>query len=283
IKLIQEPVEELKILRKDTLSYRNTNLSVVNSETKNFAFRRFELKAKIAFANKKGFSLKFKKNGSQYSQFIFDFVNNEILFKRESPSAVLTNEEYFAQLQVAPLVVDNGYVDLHLFVDNSSAELFSAGGQIVMSNQIFPDSTSNEIELTSIGQDMLVEEFDIWNFEKQSLLPVDTTDTTDTTDTIDPIDPIDTTGTTNETRLFRVYPNPVTNSTGITIKIKNDVVGKIVFKLFDVNGRQISEFQPTSNSIIIPRNKLTTGNGMFFLRGSTGQFTITEKLLILSD
>ncbi len=283
IKLIQEPVEELKILRKDTLSYRNTNLSVVNSETKNFAFRRFELKAKIAFANKKGFSLKFKKNGSQYSQFIFDFVNNEILFKRESPSAVLTNEEYFAQLQVAPLVVDNGYVDLHLFVDNSSAELFSAGGQIVMSNQIFPDSTSNEIELTSIGQDMLVEEFDIWNFEKQSLLPVDTTDTTDTTDTIDPIDPIDTTGTTNETRLFRVYPNPVTNSTGITIKIKNDVVGKIVFKLFDVNGRLISEFQPTSNSIIIPRNKLTTGNGMFFLRGSTGQFTITEKLLILSD
>ena len=165
------------------------------------------------------------------------------------------------------MIIENGYIDLRLFVDNSSAELFTAGGQMVMSNQIFPDSLSNRIELTALDQDFLFEEFDIWNFEKQSSSPPDTTTTT-TNDT-----------THLNDQLFKVYPNPVANS-GITIKIKDDMVGKIKFKLFDVNGRLISEFQPTTNSIIIPRNKLTSGKGIFFLRGSTGQYTRVEKLLL---
>lgn len=275
IKLVQKPVEELNTLRKDTLSYRNTNLSVINSAIKNSVYKQFELKAKIATANMTGFSLKFKKNASQYSQFIFDFVNKEILFNRTSPTAELTNLEYFSQLQVAPLIIENGYIDFHLFVDNSSAELFSAGGQVVMSNQIFPDSLSNRIELTALSQDILFEEFDIWNFEKQRFLPPDTTTIRDTTTTRD--------STYLTDQLFKAYPNPVDNNNGITIVLKNDMVGKIKFRLFDVNGRLVSEFQPTTNSIIIPRNKLTKGQGLFFLNGSTGQFTKTIKLLILQN
>lgn len=273
LKLIQKPVEELKTLRKDTLSYRDVNLSSINNAIKNSIFRRFELKAKVAVTNRKGFSIKFKKNGSQYSQFLFDFISNDILFNRQSPTIELANDGYFGQLQVAPLIVEDGYLNLHLFVDNSSAELFTAGGQIVMSNQIFPDSTSNQIELTSLEQDMSFAEFDIWNFEK--------------TDTIIPPPPPDTTATPTPTptidRLFYAYPNPVSNSDGLTIKIKDDMVGKLMFKLFDANGRIVSEFQPTTNSIIIPRNKLTIGSGLFFLKGSTGQFTRTEKILILQN
>ena len=271
IKLVQKPVEELNILRKDTLTYRNKNLGDINNEIKNAVFKRFELNAKIATANKTGFSLKFKKNASQFSQFTFDFINKTILFNRTSPTAELTNEGYFSQLQVAPLIIENGYIDLHLFVDNSSAELFTASGKIVMSNQIFPDSLSNKIELTALGQDFLIEEFDIWNFEKQAFTPPDIPrDTIVINDTIHLND-----------KLFRVYPNPVATEDGITLIIKDDMVGKMVFKLFDVNGRLISEFEPTSRSIIIPRNKLTTGKGIFFLRGSTGQFTRVEKLLVL--
>ena len=270
IKLVQKPIEELKILRKDTISYKNSNLSVINNAIKNSRYKRFELKSKIAVANKKGFSLKFKKNGSQYSQFIFDFVNNEILFNRTSPTAELTNDGFFSQLQVAPLIVENGYMDIQLFVDNSSAELFTAGGQIVLSNQIFPDSTSNQIELTSLEQDMSFEEFDIWNFEKTVALPPPP-----------PPPPPPPTSQQNTSLLFQVYPNPVSNANGLTIKIKDDMVVKLTFKLFDGNGRLILEFQPYSNSIIIPRNKLTTGTGIFILKGSTGQFTKTVKLLIL--
>lgn len=274
LKLVQKPVEESNILHKDTLSYRNTNLSVINSAIKNSKYKQFELKAKITTANKKGFSLKFKKNGSQYSQFIFDFVNKEILFNRAS-SGALTNDAYFAQLQVAPLIIENGYIDLRLFVDNSSAELFSAGGQIVMSNQIFPDSLSNQIELTSLEQDMSFEEFDIWNFEKTVVLP-------DPPPPPPPPPPLPPTAQ-NTFLLFQAYPNPVIGGNDLTIKVSNQNVGKMMFKLFNASGMLISEFQAVSNSTTIPIGQLTQSNGIYFLKASNDyQATQTIKLLVLN-
>lgn len=264
IKLVQKPVMELKILRKDSLSYRSTNLSTINNRVTNLIYKRFELKAKIATANKPGFSLKFKKNGSQYSQFVFDFVNKEILFNRTSPTAELTNLEYFAQLQVAPLIVENGYIDIHLFVDNSSAELFTAGGQIVMSNQIFPDSTNNQIELTSLTDDFIFAEFDIWNFERIGVI------------TALPPSP-----TRSNTYLFQVYPNPVIGTNELTIKISNENVGKVRFKLLNASGMLMHEFQPVSNSTNIPVGQLIRSRGIYFLKASKGQTTQTEKLIVL--
>jgi len=279
IKLVQKPVIELGILHKDTLSYRNTNLSAINNAIKISKYQRFELRAKIAVANKKGFSLNFKKNGWQYSQFTFDFVNNEILFNRQSPSAELTNDGYFSQLQVAPLIVENGFFDLQLFVDNSSAELFTAGGQIVMSNQIFPDSTSNFIELTSLDQDMFFEEFDIWNFEKTIVLP------NPPPPPPPPPSPPPTSPSSNSqnTFYFRAYPNPVLGDNDLTIKINDYDVGKVKIKIFNASGMLIHEFRPASTSVNIPISKLTKGSsGIYFLRGLRGQATYTERILVLN-
>lgn len=269
IKLVQKPVEELKILRKDTLNYRNTNLSAINNAIKNSVYKQFELRVKVATANKAGFSLKFKKKGSQYSQFTFDFINEVILFNRASPTAELTNLGYFSQLQVAPLIIENGYIDIHLFVDNSSAELFTAGGQTVMSNQIFPDSTSNQIEITSLQQDMSFEELDIWNFEKTIVLPPPPP----------PPLPID----QNTFLLFQAYPNPVIGKNELTVQISNENVGKLTFKLYNSTGMLIYEFRPASASVNIPIGKITKCNGIYFLKALKGHSTHTERLLVLDQ
>ena len=237
----------------------NTLRTDLNNSLNNPIFKQFELKAKLAIANKSGFSLKFKKFGLQYSEFIFDFINKEIRFNRAN-SGGLSGDQLFSQVQVAPLIIQDGFIDIHLFVDNSSAELFTAGGQVVMSNQIFPDKVSNKIELTAMDEDIVFEKFDIWRIGKPDLSP----------NIISDKDP-----------LFSVYPNPVVNGNGLTIKIKDEMVGKVSFKLFNASGLLISEFQPTSNSIIIPRNKLAINKGLFFLKGSNEQTSQTEKLLVL--
>jgi len=267
IKLVQKPVEELKVLRKKGLSFTNTNLSEINNSLRtelnnsfnNPIFEQFELKTRLAVANKSGFSLKFKKFGLQYSEFVFDFVNKEIRFNR-SNSGALSGDQLFRQVQIAPLIVEDGYIDLHLFVDNSSAELFSAGGQVVMSNQIFPDKVSNKIELTALDEEIVFQKFDIWRIGKPDLLP-----------NIIP----------EKYPLFSVYPNPVINSGGLTIKIKDSIPEIITFKLFNASGKLVSEFQSANNSIIIPKNKLPGTNGLYFLSASDGITTQTEKLLIL--
>jgi sucrose-6-phosphate hydrolase SacC (GH32 family) len=270
LKLIQNPIEELTTLRKSNISFRNKNVSEINSALNNnminniqsnTSFKQFELKAKIAVQNKSGFSLKFKKYGVQYSEFVFDFVNKEIRFDR-SRSGALTADQYYRQLQIAPLIVQDGFIDLHLFVDNSSVELFSGGGEVVMSNLIFPDSVSNRIEFTSLDEDFSIEEFDIWKFQKSFVLPGQ------------PIENFP---------LFKLYPNPVVNSNGVTIKIKEQMVGEVKFKLFDDTGTLIYEFLPSSNSMILPRNKMATSKGILFLKGSYGSFTQTEKIVVAGD
>ena len=272
LKLVQKPIEELKILRSSGLNLDNESLSSINNSLRNVisttlhtpTFKQFELKVKVSVANKNGFSLKFKKSGLQYTEFIFDFINKQIIFDRSKNSGgtILSADATFKDRQVAPLIIEDGFIDLHLFVDNCSAELFAGGGQMVMSNLIFPDSTSNKIEMTSLGDDFIFEEFDIWKLEKRAFVP---------------------TQTIQQYSIFKVYPNPIVNNNGITVKIEDGMVGKVTFNLFDITGKQITEFQPSSNSIIIPRNKLGRNKGMYFLRGSDGQTTQTEKLVILGE
>jgi hypothetical protein len=194
-----------------------------------------------------------------------------------SPSAELTNDGYFPQLQVAPLIVENGFFDLQLFVDNSSAELFTAGGQIVMSNQIFPDSTSNYIELISLDQDMAFEEFDIWNFEKTVVIPEPPPPPPPPTPT-----PPSPTGS-NTSLSFQIYPNPVIGDNDLTIKIGNDDVGKVKIKIFNASGMLIYEFRPASTSVNIPIGRLTKSSGIYYLRALKGQTVYTEKLLVLHN
>lgn len=265
VKLVQKPVTELEILRKDTLSYRNTNLSIINTAINHSVYKQFELKAKIATANKKGFILNFKKNGSQYSQFAFDFTRNEIVFNR-TRSGALINDYNFNPLQVAPLIVENGFFDLHLFVDNSSAELFTANGQIIMSSQIFPDTTSNQLEISAFDQDMSIEEFDIWNFEKTAELP-------------DP-PPTPPSGP-NSYLLFQAYPNPIVGDNDLTVRINHDDVGKVRFKLFNAIGMLIHEFQPDASSTTIPVGQLAKSKGVYFLKATNGERTQTRRLLVL--
>lgn len=269
VKLVQKPVDELKTLRKESLSLKKTTLSLINSTIHNMIntpgsnsfFKQFELKAKITVGNKSGFSLKFKKNASLYTEFIFDFTNREIRFDRTT-STIGNLDENFKDIQVAPLVIENGYFDLQLFVDNCSAELFSAGGQVVMSNQIFPDSSATGIELTSLSEDFIFEEFDIWKLEKNNRVPVPNT---------------------MKSALFQVYPNPLTANNSLAIRIKDDYIGNVSFRLFNSAGMLISEFRPEGNLALLPENKFGKARGIYFLTGSNGQITQTEKLLILRN
>lgn len=268
LKLVQAPVNELKNLRKDGLSFSNTTLDVINNSLRNVinnslynpTFKQFELKAKVAVTNQDGFSIKFKKNGVQYSEFIFDFANKEIRFNR-SRSGKLTDNGMFRKMQTAPLIVENGFMDVHLIVDNCSAELFSGNGQIVMSNQIFPDSTSNKIELTALDEDIIFESFKVWKIEKRASLP---------TSPVVIKDP-----------LFHFYPNPIANSNSLTLKVRDEMKGQVIFKIFNSSGILVSEFQPSSNSLIIPINKVPSAGGLYFITGSDGITTQTEKLVVL--
>lgn len=269
VQLVQRPAKELERMRKTALTFTNKSLSTINDAfnignnglLNNTSFKQFELKARIAVTDQKGFSLKFKKRGLQFTEYVFDFENKEIRFNR-ARSGALTWYQDFRSMQTAPLIVENGYFDLHLLVDNCSAELFTASGQVVMTNQIFPDSTSNRIELASLGDDIIFQKMEIWKLDKNNPASV---------------------SAPGKEPMFSIYPNPVINNNGVTIKIAENKVGLVKFNLFDSNGKLLLKFQPTSGSMILPRNKFGISTGPLFLVGSDGIVTQSEKILVLSQ
>jgi hypothetical protein len=131
-----------------------------------------------------------------------------------------------------------------------------------MTNQIFPDSISNKIELIALDEDVVFEKFQIWKLGKPGPQPAP---------------PI------NEQPLFEVYPNPVVNGNGLSIKIKEEYTGKINFRLFSTTGKLIYEFQPSSNTIILPRNKMAEGKGLYILTATDGVNTQSEKIVVLDQ
>jgi hypothetical protein len=82
--------------------------------------------------------------------------------------------------------------------------------------------------------------------------------------------------------LFQAYPNPVIGDNDLTIKLSNQNVGKVTFKLFNAQGMLIHEFQANSNSMAIPVSQLIKSKGIYFLKAVNDyQNTQTVKLLVL--
>ena len=56
-------------------------------------------------------------------------------------------------------------IRLHIFVDWSSVEVFGNGGETVITDRIFPSSSSEDIELFSEGGSTKVVSFEIWKLK----------------------------------------------------------------------------------------------------------------------
>ena len=107
-----------------------------------------------------------------------------------------------------------------------------------------------------MNEDIIFEKFNVWKIEKKVPLPA-------TSPIVKKI-------------IFQFYPNPIVNSNGLTIKVRYELAGRILFKIFNSSGMLISEFQPSSNSLIVPENRLPSSKGLYYVTGSDGIIPINH-------
>ena len=79
-----------------------------------------------------------------------DTTTSTVYIDRSGSGNVSFNPS-FSGVQSAPLPLDRGLVHLHVLVDTSSVEVFADKGQVVLTDQIFPDPTSNGVSLYANG------------------------------------------------------------------------------------------------------------------------------------
>jgi levanase/fructan beta-fructosidase len=81
----------------------------------------------------------------------YDFVNKQVFIDR-TKSGDVSFDKTFASVYRGPLAPGtNGKVNLSIFVDRSSVEVFGGQGETTLTAQIFPRSDAMHVQLLSTG------------------------------------------------------------------------------------------------------------------------------------
>ncbi len=161
--MVQEPVEELQVLREDQRQVQNLTL---NSETRSLADwdisgKALEMTVRFEPGTAETLGLNVR-TGDQEKTVIRYNVKDQTLALDRTQSGEVDFHPEFPGVHVAPMPLADGKVELHLFIDWSSVEVFGNNGAVVISDKIFPNPGSQGVEVFAEGGTATVEQLHAW-------------------------------------------------------------------------------------------------------------------------
>jgi fructan beta-fructosidase len=107
------------------------------------------------------FGLKVRKGATDETVVGYDVAAGEAFVDRSRSGRTDFNPKYSGR-HAAPLPVERGRVELHLFVDRSSVEVFGNGGRTSITDQVFPSPGSDRVALYAKGGEAKLVSLDVW-------------------------------------------------------------------------------------------------------------------------
>jgi beta-fructofuranosidase len=158
--LKQKPVPELANLRSDYRKLEAFEVSekiTINEQQENVSEIILDVNLEETSASEFVIQLRCSEDGNERTEILLDLVNEEIVMDRENSGC---GEKGSSK---APLVVkQDGTINLRIFMDTTSIELFINDGVQVITNRIYPDSNSNQFNLFTTGGKVCVNSIESW-------------------------------------------------------------------------------------------------------------------------
>lgn len=150
--LTQTPIDAYKNLRdtEHAMIFKDVDLSSNNNLLKDFKGDTYEIVAHFKpseTTTKVGF--KVRVGDGQSTDIIYDLETDTLSIDR-SKSGIQINNLFSLVNSQEVTTNEDGSIDLHLYIDKASVEVFSKGNTVAGTNQIFPDEDS-------LGASVLVE------------------------------------------------------------------------------------------------------------------------------
>jgi fructan beta-fructosidase len=148
IRLVQIPVPQVEQLREPPRTWRNQTISPGSNVLVGVTGKTLDIVAEFQPGNAGMFGFKVHKSadGSQFTTIGYD-VRSSSLYVDRTRSGKTDFHAGFAGIHKAPLAPDNGRIKLRILVDWSSVEVFGNDGAGVITDQVFPDAASDQLEL----------------------------------------------------------------------------------------------------------------------------------------
>jgi sucrose-6-phosphate hydrolase SacC (GH32 family) len=121
-----------------------------------------ELLAGIELATSRQAGLRLKNSREEVLVVGYDVPAQKIFVDRRAAGPAWFDPGFGRHIQAAPLEVGSGVLDLQMFVDKSSVEVFAGQGSIVLTDQFFFCAEVSEIEVYSLDGRAHIDYLDSW-------------------------------------------------------------------------------------------------------------------------
>ena len=162
VRLVQHPARELRALRKQHASVKNQDIESANRwlQRKRVSGELLEIVAEIELENaaEAGFSVR---KGPDQETLIGVDTQRSQLFVDRTRSGNVNFSEHFSGRHAGPITLTQKRVQLHIFLDRASVEVFGNHGERVISEVIFP-AAGDGLELYVKGGRAHIGKLDIW-------------------------------------------------------------------------------------------------------------------------
>ena len=162
--MVQQPVKELEQLRGDKQSLEEMSVDgIINLKKHNISGGRFELIAEFDLKNSKRVGFEVRSGGTEKTIIGYDADSSELFVDRVKSGNVSFHQK-FPGIHKGPLLVNaDDTISMRFFVDESSVEVFGNGGVTVITDRLFPSSTSNGISVFSEGGPAKLKRLEFWS------------------------------------------------------------------------------------------------------------------------
>ncbi|OPJ56271.1 glycoside hydrolase family 32 protein [Alkalithermobacter paradoxus] len=159
-KVIQKPVEEMKKLRKDLVSYNNVEINDEEITLENISGDVFEIEAtfEVKDAKKFGMKLRCSKDLSEETLMYYDREDRKFVLDRNK-----SGKGYKGIRKC--YIEDKKELKLNIFMDTSSLEIFINDGEEVFTSRIYPDKESLGIKIFANEGSINLREINKWNLK----------------------------------------------------------------------------------------------------------------------
>ncbi len=164
LRLIQRPVEELQILRRDHFRIEDQLLTGTMDPGDAFGGKALEILAEFQPGESEEVGLRVHVSDDEATIIGFDTQYGEI-FVNGRKSGNIDFHPSFSGSHRGPPQGNDSPVRLHIFVDWSSIEVFAQDGSLVFTHRIFPRMESDRIELYAKGGPAHLVSLDVWKLD----------------------------------------------------------------------------------------------------------------------
>lgn len=146
-KMFAKPLKALEKLRIEPVYYKNQKISGEKMFSQIFgSVYELDLQADLSQASK--FAVKLRVSQNQETVISYDKETGVLKLNRDKSSESKYN---IGGEREVPLKLSNNLLNLQIYVDKSSVEVFVNDGRVVMSSRIYPNDDAVDVIFTSVG------------------------------------------------------------------------------------------------------------------------------------